>query len=153
MQADDFLKAYQVLEKNYNAETLMIMGPSIVCLAFAVELYLKDLHFALTGNTPRGHNIHELFEKLPQQIRQEIFATKAISENPFMSRGNIFSPKYYSHSYSEYERFVDQMKEISNGFEKWRYSYECPTLQYESFFALALIEAFISISDKIRQQS
>ncbi len=152
MQADDFFKAYQVLEKNYNTESLTIMGPSVVCLAFAVELYLKDLHFALTSKAPRGHNIKKLFEKLPSKTKQEIFGHKSISQNPFMIRGNIFSPRYYSRGYTAYDRFIDRMKAISNGFEKWRYSYEGGTLNYDSSFALALIEAVISAADNIRLQ-
>jgi HEPN domain-containing protein len=153
MQADDFLKAYHVLQKNYNAATLAVMSPSIVCLAFAVELYLKDLHVILTGKAPRIHNIHKLFEKLPALIRNEIFAHKSISENPFMTRGDILSPEYFSRTYSSNDRFVDQMKAISEGFEKWRYAHESVTLKYESFFAIALIEAVASTADKIRQQT
>lgn len=152
MQADDFLTAYHVLEKSFNTECLTIMGPSIVCLAFAVELYLKDLHFALTGKTLRGHNICGLFKELPQEIRREIFTCEAISQNPFLSRGNIHSPRYYSREYSFYERFIDQMKAISDGFNKWRYSYESTTLSYDTSFALALIKAIISTSDNIRRK-
>jgi hypothetical protein len=152
MQADDFLKAYQVLKKNYNADTLAIMGPSIVCLAFAVELYLKDLHVILTGKAPRIHDIHKLFEKLPQPVKQEIFAHKSISQNPFMTSGNILSPDYFSRTYSLNDRFVDQMKAISDGFEKWRYAHESVTLKYDSFFAMALIEAVAETADNIRQQ-
>jgi HEPN domain-containing protein len=153
IQADDFLRAYQVLEKNCKADSLAVMGPSIVCLAFAVELYLKDLHVILTGKAPRIHNIHKLFEKLPPSIKKEIFAYKSISENPFMTRGDIFSPEYFSLTYSLNDRFVDQMKAISDGFEKWRYVHESVTLKYDSFFAKALIEAVASTADKIRQQN
>jgi HEPN domain-containing protein len=153
MQADDFFRAYQVLEKNYNAATLAIMGPSVVCLAFAVELYLKDLHIVLTGKAPRIHNINKLFEKLPPAVKQEIFAHKSISQNPFMTRGNIFSSEYYSRTYTLEDRFIDRMKAISDGFEKWRYSYESATLKYESSFAIALIEAVASTTDNMRQQN
>ena len=150
MQANDFFDAYKVLEKNYNTASLTIMAPSIVCLAFAVELYLKDLHFTISGEAPHGHDIYKLFEKLPSQIKQEIFAHKSISQNPFMSRGNILSPQYYNRDYSAYERFIDQMKAISDGFEKWRYSYEVGTLNYDSSFAAAFTEAVISTADNIR---
>lgn len=152
MQADDFFNAYRVLEKNYDTATLSIMGPSVVCLAFSLELYLKSLHFSLTGKAPRGHNIFKLFEKLPLQTKEEIFAHKAISQNPFMMRGDIFSVQYYSRAYSPYDRFIDQMKAISDGFEKWRYSYESTTLKYDSFFALAFIEAIRSVADNIQFQ-
>jgi HEPN domain-containing protein len=152
VQADDFLRAYKVLAKNYDAANLAIMGPSIVCLAFAAELYLKDLHVILTGKAPRIHNIHKLFEKLPPSIKQEIFAHKSISQNPFMTRGDVLSPEYFSSTYSLNDRFVDQMKAISDGFEKWRYAHESVALKYDSFFAIALIEAVAETSDNIRKQ-
>ncbi|WP_276366179.1 hypothetical protein [Chryseolinea sp. H1M3-3] len=152
IQADDFFKAYHALEKNSNSDTMAVMGPGIVCLSFSVELYLKDLHFALTGKAPRGHDVYKLFETLPAETRQEIFTHKSISKNPFMTRGNMFSIQYHSRAYSAYERFIDQMKTISDGFEKWRYSYESCTLKYDSYFAIALIEAIKSTADSIRQQ-
>ena len=151
-QAHDFLTAYKVLEKNYESATLAVMGPSVVCLALAMELYLKELSCELTGEVPRGHNIWQLFDELPLQIKQEIFSHESISHNPFMMRGNFFSPKYYSSSYSAYDRFIDQMKGISDGFIEWRYSYEESNLRYDSFFALALIEAIASTTNSIRLQ-
>ena len=69
-----------------------------------------------------------------------------------MTRGDMFSPHYYSKTYTPYERFIDQMKSISDGFEKWRYSYESSVLQYESSFVLSLIEAVKSVSNKIQYQ-
>ena len=64
----------------------------------------------------------------------------------------MFSPRYYSRSYTLYDRFIDQIKKISDGFEKWRYSYESTTLQYDSFFSLALIEAFKAVANRIRYE-
>ncbi|MFA7275885.1 MAG: hypothetical protein WC043_03680 [Pseudobdellovibrionaceae bacterium] len=151
IEADDFLKAYQVLADNYDSATLAIMGPSVVCLAFAVELYIKDLHFVLTSKPARGHNILNLFEALPLEIRQEIFSQNSINQNPFTTRGDIFSPKRFSETYTPYERFIDQIQTISKGFEKWRYSYESTTLRYDSSFALALIEAIRSVANTHRK--
>jgi hypothetical protein len=151
-QADDFLTAYQVLAKNYESKKLAVMGPSIVCLAFALELYLKDLHVIVTGKTPRGHNICKLFGALPEETRQKVFANKSISENSFMTRGDIFSPHYHSSTYKAYDKFLDQMKRISSGFEKWRYAHEeRGTQTYDSSFALALINAVASTADNMRR--
>ncbi len=151
IQADDFFKAYQVLYKNRNTASLAIMGPGIVCLSFSVELYLKDLHVILKGKGPRVHDILKLFDQLPTQVKQEIFAHKAISLNPFTTRGDMFSPQFYSDNYSLYDRFRDQIKTISNGFEKWRYSYESNTLNYQTYFALAFIEAVKATADSKRK--
>ena len=160
VQADDFFNAYLVLKDNNEAMierlsnspgkpligtselgTRSTTGVDIVCLAFSVELYIKDLHYAIKGKAPRGHNILKLFEKLPEQIQQEIFDYESISQNPFNTRGDIFSPNRFTSEYSAYDGFIDQIKAISDGFEKWRYSYESAALHYDISFALAFIES------------
>lgn len=155
-QADDFFNAYKVLNKN----GLFVMTPGVVCLAFALELYIKDIYYALKmeDKLPRGrngHNILKLYEGLPESVREEIFSHDAIKQNPFTTRGNSLSVRYFNKSYTLYERFTDQIKEISDGFEKWRYSFEKDkgTLNYESWFAETLIEVFISVADNARRKS
>lgn len=146
--ADDFLDAYKALEKHCNNVSLTTMGPAVVNLAFALELHIKYLHFLTNNKIPRGHNILKLFRQLPKQTKKDIFNHKSISENPFNIRGDLLSPQYYSKKYSQYDRFLDQIKEISDGFEKWRYSYESASLKYDSSFALSLIEAVKSVSNQ-----
>ncbi len=105
MQADDFFNAYRVLSESNKAMfealeksrgnlrtvsevafgMLPTMGPSVVNLAFSVELYIKDLYSALKMEPPRGrngHNILKLYAKLPKRIKREIFAHRAFSQNP-----------------------------------------------------------------------
>lgn len=154
IQADDFFNAYLVLYENNEAMiknlegspgkpligtkmlgTRPTMGIDIVCLAFSVELYIKDVHYALEGKAPRGHDILKLFEKLSEQIQQEIFTYHSISE--------------YGWSFDE---FKQEIKAISDGFEKWRYSYEITALRYNSYFALVFIEAIISVADAVRKR-
>ena len=149
LQADDFFAAYQTLKDG----NLPMASPVVVNLAFAIELYIKDLHYLVSGNVPRGHNILRLHKKLPEEVRLQIFNHEAIRLNPFHVRGNIFSPKLYSKSYTPEERFLDQLKAISDGFEKWRYSYESTPLNYDEGFALALIEALKFVADGKRVQS
>lgn len=168
--AEDFFNAYLVLKENNEVlieklansskktseeKTLLgtrpAMGVEIVCLAFSVELYIKNLHYAITGKVPRGHNILKLFKQLPEQIQQEIFAHDSISQNPFITRGDIFSTKRFTSDYSAYDGFIDQIKAISDGFVKWRYSYESIALHYDASFALALIEAIKSATGEVRR--
>lgn len=169
MQADDFFNAYLVLKDNSEAlmerlqnnpgkpligtkepGTRMTGGVEVVCLAFSVELYIKDLYSVIEGKVPRGHNIFKLFEKLPEKIQQEIFSHDSISQNPFITRGDGFSPKSFTSDYSAFDGFTDHIKAISNGFEGWRYSYESTTLQYNNFFAEAFIEAMKSVANRAR---
>ena len=168
MQADDFFNAYLVLKENSKAlmerlennpgkpligtkelGTRITGGVEIVCLAFSLELYIKDLLCAVKSKAPREHNILKLFKKLPEHIQQEIFAYDAISQNPFFTRGNIFSTKRFSSDYSPYDGFIDKIQEISNGFEKWRYSYESAALHYDISFALAFIESIKSAAGEV----
>lgn len=148
---DEFISNFNNSIKNPTTNKVFAskptMGVEIVCLAFSLELYIKNLHYVINGKVPRGHKILKLFEELPKEIQQKIFAHDAISQNPFNIRGNIFSPKLFSRSYTAYDRFIDQVKAISGGFEKWRYSHESSTLRYDVSFALALIEAIKSISN------
>jgi hypothetical protein len=169
MQADDFLNAYLVLKENSKAlierlennpgkpligtkelGTRITGGVEIVCLAFSVELYIKDLYCALNVKAPRDHDILKLFEALPEQIRQNIFAHESISQNPFLTRGDIFSTKRFSIESSAYDGFIDQLKAISDGFTKWRYSYESSSLHYDISFALAFIESIKATASEVR---
>lgn len=113
---------------------LPTMGVEIVCLAFSVELYVKDLHYAITHETPRGHNILTLFRKLPERTQQKIFSHPSIAE--------------YGWSFPEFEK---QIAAISEGFEKWRYSHELTTVRYNSYFALVFIEAVKSAAADARR--
>ncbi|MDP2205315.1 MAG: hypothetical protein Q8K65_03320, partial [Alphaproteobacteria bacterium] len=99
MQADDFFKAYKTLEESYDTATLAVMGPSIVCLSFSIELYLKEVYRLLNKEPPRGrdgHDILKLFQGLPEDIQQAVFSQDVItSQSPWL-RGDIFFPKRYT---------------------------------------------------------
>lgn len=172
LQADDFFNAYHVLSEHNTASfeemqrsggkprlsgkafgSFPTMSPSVVCLAFAVELYIKDLHFVINGKAPRGHNILRLYEKLPENVKNDVYAHESINENPFVARGNALSVRRFSKNYTAYDGFIDQLAAISNGFEKWRYSHESAALQYEEWFALVLVEAVKSVADTIRTRA
>lgn len=153
-QAEHFFNAFEVIKESN--ETLIdrlsnssgnppaakvfgarpAMGVEIVCLAFSVELYIKDLHYAITREAPRGHNTVKLFEKLPDRTQQEIFTYRSIAE--------------YGWNFSE---FKEQILAISDGFEKWRYSHEVTTVRYNSYFALVFIEAIKSAAASVRSRS
>ncbi len=167
-EADYFFNAYLVLKQNDEAlmdklqelagkplvgskelGTRPTLGVDIVCLAFAVELYIKDVYFAWRGEAPHGHDILKLFEALSEDIRQEIFSHASISQNPYATRPSMMFP--LKKSATAYDGFIEQIKLISDGFVKWRYSYEAGTLQYNSWFAEALIEAMVSIASDVRK--
>ena len=154
-QAEYFFNAYQVLSENNEAMinrlekstdelsigiktlgTYPTIGVDIVCLAFSVELYIKDVHYVIRGKSPRGHNILKLFEKLPDEIQQQIFSHHSIA--------------HYGWNFDE---FKQEIIAISDGFEKWRYSHETTTLRYNSYFALVFIEAMKTVTSFARKRS
>jgi hypothetical protein len=149
-QAEDFFNAYKVLHANDEVlfargssssqhvpgESVFgmhpTMGPAIVCLAFSVELHVKYLHYSVCRETPRGHNILDLFKSLPEEIQKGVFSHPSISQ--------------YGWSFSEFE---GQISQISDGFEKWRYAHEAYSLRYNVYAALVLIEAMRFSADSV----
>jgi hypothetical protein len=61
------------------------------------------------------------------------------------------STKRFASDFSAYDGFLEQIGAISDGFEKWRYSYESAALQYDTSFALAFIESIKSAADEVRK--
>ena len=111
------------------------MGVEVVCLSFSVELYIKCLHYVISQKPPKSHNILDLFRKLPNEIQQELFSYPAV--------------KRYGWNFHQFERMIDT---ISNSFEKWRYSYESKSLNYNSFFAEVFVEAVMQSIDSERHR-
>jgi hypothetical protein len=153
MQADDFFKAYEVLEVNYNSATLAVMGPSIVCLAFSIELYIKDIYDAIKAEPIRSHSILKLFENLPENIQVEIFSHGEIgTQNPWVVFGSPFAPKCSRNNIGITDLFIYEINAISDAFTEWRYSHEGKRamLHYNTGFALSFIKAIKSVCDKKR---
>jgi hypothetical protein len=75
--------------------------PYITNMSFSLELYLKCLLEIENINKPRTHEIAILYNKLSNNIKSKL-----------------------SNNVPRYREFEDSLKEISNAFEEWRYSYE-----------------------------
>lgn len=152
-QADDFFQAYQLLNKRGAELTI----PAVVNLAFALELYIKDIYYALniedTCLRNRDcHNILELFRKLPEHTQQEIKNYPTIQN--LVDFNSVQTPFYMTHNKNMQpitDNLEQQIYKISDAFQKWRYSYENNTLNYEESIALGLIEAAQAVSDKVRR--
>lgn len=159
-QAEYFLNAFYILKRNasaleaiqtqraqeHNAKNpnanVQAIGNSgdlqtgvvdFVCLAFAVELYLKAV-FEILGSKKRGHKIHELFNKLPSDIQNTIF--------------RIHMQNVHGATLDSYKK---QMRIIRNGFEEFRYSYEYKELSYHTGFALKMIDAMRQVISETRK--
>lgn len=77
------------------------MVPSIVCLAFAIEVGLKAIAFA--SNSPAsGHRLDKLFEALPEADRKKVLFHSGVEESSF----------------------AQNLELVANAFVEWRYIYE-----------------------------
>ena len=72
----------------------------------------------ISREPPRGHNILDLFRKLPNQIQKELFSYPAV--------------KKYGWDFHKFEQMIGT---ISDSFEKWRYSHESISLKYNSYLS------------------
>lgn len=151
-EAQSYFNAYELMSKNNQAfleqEASKIdtgvrqtLRADVVCLAFALELYLKDLYFVVTGEPLIGHKTHELFDKLPEEIQKEIFLHHP--ENHFITKCFMYQGK------TPLDKFKSKIRQYGDAFVKWRYSHEHTALQYESSFAVNLIKSIIKVTNRI----
>lgn len=150
-EAEGFLNAYELLTQNNrhfmdqaasgkNSGARQTLRADVVCLAFSLELFLKDLHFALNRGKVGGHRIIELFNELPEEIQLEIV------EHHTCKNGSLF---FGSLAKSPLDKFKTKLDEINNSFVKWRYSHEFSTLRYDIGFVTELIEVIKKIVCRI----
>lgn len=79
----------------------MLLVPSVVCAAFAIELGIKAMLLP-TGKTIKKHDLRKLFDALPESIQQEIISS---CHKPL----------------NEFNASLDSM---ANTFDEWRYVFE-----------------------------
>jgi HEPN domain-containing protein len=100
--------------------------PSVVCLAFSVELALKAILLG-TGDSARGHALDTLFSKLPPEIQTEIIQLTGIATSSF----------------------PEQLALAARAFVEWRYIYEQNGLHtVNTPFLLALREATAKVANR-----
>lgn len=80
------------------------VGPGIVCMSFAVELWFKALGCLSNpaGEVPSGHDLSALFNLLSTDIQDALIARCAQTRM----------------------HFLNALQEDAKAFETWRYSYE-----------------------------
>ncbi|MBD2395075.1 hypothetical protein H6G11_12540 [Cyanobacterium aponinum FACHB-4101] len=102
-----------------NVDHAIIAIPAQVAfLAFSIELGLKMLLIkSKTIQEPRGHNLKDLFNKLPQDIKTTI-------------RQNVIN----SMKTLDYAKFEEVLESNSSNFEKWRYFHESSNLSCDKEF-------------------
>lgn len=125
MTSTAFLEAYRRCMSDVtaadNQEVMFI--PALVCAAFSAEVGLKAL-LLQAGQRGRGHDLVELFQALPEELRLEI--VRFVGKTP--------------------EDFVKNLTDAKNAFLEWRYIYESAdarsiSLEFVARFATAIARA------------
>ncbi len=101
-------------------------APPIVNFGFAIELYIKLLHFLANGRLVLGHDLRVLF------LDMESVAP------------NVAAAVINRHFYCGGDRgeFLEDISDVANVFEEWRYAYEKSLLCASADSLLTLANAF-----------
>ncbi len=74
----------------------MLTVPGTMCAAFACELYLKYMHLKESGESPHGHDLAVLFNKLNEPVRAGLVARRPdIAEVFERNRGQFVDVRYH----------------------------------------------------------
>jgi hypothetical protein len=135
MNAQDFLRSYQILQGQF------VFGASVVNLALAIELFLKALLYG-AGEEVRGHDLEELFERLPPQMKEEI--KSAFNDRLVKTTGRCQDIFGFS--------FETRLKQYARIFVDWRYYHEKNPGSFHSEFCENLAYALNQIAQIQEQQ-
>lgn len=84
--------------------------PAIVCAAFSIELALKAIILAETGNPARGHKLDDLYAELSGTSQQKVAGAVTVPTYPKVPGVT--------------ESFDTALTKIRNAFVDWRYIHE-----------------------------
>lgn len=104
----------------------MLIVPTVVCRAFAIELYFKAI-IAIEGGTAKGHDLATLFGRLSQSSQDRIRAD-------------------LSTTLSELSQKIAQ---VSNAFVDWRYIYESQSSTVDASFLYVLAFSAKSLAEAL----
>jgi len=109
-----FMAAGRCLEKKQVSENQInwLPIPAVVCMALGIELCLKATITLEKNETPKGHELLDLFKDLSPQSKEALSARLSLQEAELKQR----------------------IASVSNTFEKWRYFYEEKSLNADLEF-------------------
>ncbi len=110
---------------------LSLTIPSVICCAFASELYIKSM----LPQRHKGHKLHELFSLLDDDVQSRV------------SQGTIDHMKAHRGSYSEQE-FQEDLLKNSKLFEEWRYFHEGGNRSFNLQFIASFMKALLDVARK-----
>lgn len=98
--------------------------PTIVNLAFAIELYLKAIHLKSMGSAARGHNLQQLFQSIGEDHRRGI-----VEQFNVIDLGEHY--------------FEAQLAAAASAFNDWRYAHEALSLSSRTIFLSRFAHALL----------
>lgn len=119
--ANNFLAASNALNEKLTLTNDIgtYIAPIITNTAFSIELYLKCLYLIEKGKPAKGHFLDKLYRDLTKETREIIEVTYDMlvpqSQTIALLKQKVPNMKTDLESV---------LKEMSNSFVKWRYSYE-----------------------------
>ena len=113
-----------------NGQFQMLMVPSVVCTAFAVELYFKAI-ITLESASAKGHGLFDLYSLLSPN--SQVALAKHLS---------IAAPT-----------FTQKLKEISGAFVEWRYIFEQQAANLDLAFLNDLARASKLVAESMPKPS
>jgi hypothetical protein len=127
--AEGFLAAYRLCDPEGHIlhRPNMMALPAIVCAAFSTEVGLKCIARSC-GVVIRGHDLRDIYDKLPQHFRSQIQEGTCRSE----------------------VEFDKQLEKARHAFVQWRYVYESESFLLVNVGFLGQLSAVVcSISSKL----
>lgn len=112
-RADAFWSASRYLGRDKPAGPM----PVVICMAFATEAYLKSLLTIRRTSVPRTHNLHRLFELLPDADRAEIEGRWNKRSLPAVQKALETAPD----KFDDPAGLMLALKEAALAFMDWRY--------------------------------
>jgi hypothetical protein len=124
LQAEQFHNARNLLGRFVTHYDRPVSFPSLVCSAFALELYLKCL-IAINGNgIPTTHNLRTLFKRLTMGCQENIrsyFATKTPEMTKYFAEVNRQAGYPIMPLTPDFDA---QLRASADAFQNMRYVYE-----------------------------
>ena len=133
--AEQFIPNISSMVEDVPSKMSPEMGNLVACatnLAFSIELYLKALLIHSGLPVPEIHDLHELYDKLPPEVKTLIEDTYIISYRKewlgrrasiTLAKGPARVPRWNDNSQRS-THLPDILSRSKNLFESWRYIFE-----------------------------
>jgi len=97
----------------------MLTVPGAVCAALACELFLKFAHLKESGQTPRGHDLLDLFTSLPELAQKGLVTHRADVAEVLERNRAHFADARYHHEHEQFSFRQQELLEVAETLNRW----------------------------------